>query len=615
MNETLTLPKPTEGASTELMKLVHDVAGSAVQIADWRDFLTILTTTTTAGIEADRGFLALVNADSGELYIHAVAGQGWTEERRKQRLQIASKGSVGWKRAASPPVERRIGITFHAATTGETYVTADVSLDPYHSGFFEDIISEIAVPIRDGNGIILGVINFQSVNSGYFTPERVWSLETIADIAATRVVMARYQARQTAIVDFGKDLYETIDTSALLSRVVDVAADVLRFEDCSLFMLERERNEFVLQATRGPLKDQIGTAAYPIGEGLTGWVGKTGKSVRTGSPSNDPRWKGRFEEMPASETGAYLAVPVFGRNSILGVLRVLRKRSSAPWFRSDFNDDDENVLWTIASQLGSAVENNRMLDRLMTTERMAAWGEMSARAAHMIGNRTFAVKGDLNELEYLLSEPADRREDFQELAGSIRNGISRLEEILQEFRDFVRATQLTLAEQNINDVIRQCLDETFPKRSKTKLHVEFDETLPLVPTDAARLKRGFSELIENSISFMPEGGALTIRTYPMDGDIAQQLCGLTRSRKYVCVEFSDSGPGVPEIQKSKIFTPFYTTRAKGMGLGLSIVKGIVDAHHGAIVEAGQPAEGARFLIVLPSKSQSTKTQTAPKNVG
>jgi signal transduction histidine kinase len=350
------------------------------------------------------------------------------------------------------------------------------------------------------------------------------------------------------------------------------------------------------------LIDRIGSAAYPLGEGLTGWVAKHGMSIRTRRPNSDPRWQGRFEEMPSEDTGAYLAVPIHGRSNVVGVVRVLRRHSSAPWFQSEFTEDDENVLWTIASQLGSALENIRMLDRLMATERMAAWGEMSARAAHMIGNRTFAIKGDLNELEYLLSDPADKRAEFRTLAESVRAGVSRLEEILQEFRDFVRATQISLSDSDVNDLLRQCIAESFPKRTSVKLNVQYAEQLPIVPTDGPRLKRALSELIENAISFMPDGGTLTARTCSVDGPTAQQLCGLSRSRNYVCIEIADTGPGVPDNQKAKIFTPFFSTRAKGMGLGLSIVKGIVDGHHGCIIEYGQPSEGARFSIVLPAKS-------------
>ncbi len=300
--------------------------------------------------------------------------------------------------------------------------------------------------------------------------------------------------------------------------------------------------------------------------------------------------------------GAFLAVPIFGRHGVLGVLRVLRRKSVAPWFRREFTDDDESVLITIASQLGAAIENSRILDRLVNTERMAAWGEMSAKAAHMIGNRTFAIKGDLNELEFRLSEPDDRRREFRDLAEGIRRGIFRLEEILQEFRDFVRATQISLTPSDLNEIVRQCVAESFPKRSRVTLTLDLSQSLPPVMADAPRLKRAFSELIENSLSFQPDGGSLLIRTALTDSADGQRLASLPRTRAYVQVEFADTGPGIPDDIKPRIFTPFYTSRARGMGLGLSIVKGILEAHRGSVVEVGERGQGAHFIAFLPAKS-------------
>ena len=81
---------------------------------------------------------------------------------------------------------------------------------------------------------------------------------------------------------------------------------------------------------------------------------------------------------------------------------------------------------------------------------------------------------------------------------------------------------------------------------------------------------------------------------------ARNLCGLPSKRKYIRVEFADAGPGVAESDKERIFNPFFTSRAKGMGLGLSIVKGIVEAHHGRICETGSQGTGARFVIFFPA---------------
>lgn len=584
------------------LEIVNRLSRQTVVISDLRELLQVICDETTAAVGAERCFIALVNEDTGDLHIQVVTGGGWTEERKAQRLRVAASGAADSDETSGPRATSR-GITGHVAETGRSHMSGDVQRDPYYYNFFDDVRSEIAVPMVDGNGLTRGVLNLQSPQYNRFTERDMSFLEMVANLTAMRLMIARFQARQMALIELGKDLSAITDTPTLLRRVVDVAADILRFEDCSVFSLDPERKELILRATRGPLVGQVGVASYPLGEGLTGWAAQNGEPVRLTNLTADARHKGRYQELPSGQIGAFLAVPIFGRSNVLGVLRVLRRRSNAPWFRSEFTEEDESVLSTIASQLGAALESNRMIDRLMATERMAAWGEMSAKAAHMIGNRTFAIKGDLNELEYVLSEEEDKRAVFRDLAGSIRRGIFRLEEILQEFRDFVRATQISLSEEQINDIIRQCLAESFPKRLSVKLNLELTSDLPSVPADPSRLKRAFSELIENALSYMLEGGVLTVRTSLGDSLEAQRLCGLTRSRQYVRIEFADTGPGVPDSDKPKIFTPFFTSRAKGMGLGLSIVKGILEAHHGNIVEVGIPGQGAKFVAFLPAKNE------------
>ena len=582
----------------DALTLIHLLSRRAVDADDARVLLHEITREALQTVDADRAFIALANDDTGEMNLIATAGVGWTDERRALRLKIVAspKNESGRQNSTT-----RSGITSLVAATGKPYITGNVDADPYYFAFFDDVRSEIAVPLIDGNGRTRGVINMQSFKHDHFGDRDLQLLQALADIAAMRLIMDGYRARETALVEIGKDLTALSDTGHLMRRVVDVAAEVLRFEDCSLFVLDRDKNQLILQASRGSLADRIGQATYPLGEGLTGWVGQHGEPIRLDNPRDDPRWQGRFREFPTEDVGAFLAVPIFGRHGSLGVLRVLRRKGVAPWFRREFTDDDESVLLTIASQLGAALENSRILDRLVSTERMAAWGEMSAKAAHMIGNRTFAIKGDLNELEFRLSKPEDARAEFRDLAEGIRRGIFRLEEILQEFRDFVRATQISLTECDLNEIMHQCISESFPKRSPVTLTLDLAPGLPPVMADAPRLKRAFSEMIENSLSFQPEGGSLTIRTSLTEPGEGQRLARLPRSRSYVQVEFLDTGPGIPEDIKSRIFTPFYTSRARGMGLGLSIVKGILEAHRGSVVEAGTYGEGAHFIAFLPAK--------------
>src|SRR5206468_4273280 len=141
--------------------------------------------------------------------------------------------------------------------------------------------------------------------------------------------------------------------------------------------------------------------------------------------------------------------------------------------------------------------------------------------------------------------------------------------------------------------------ETFPRRTLIRLIEDYAPALPSLRCDADKLKRAFSELIENAVSFMPEGGAFRVVTALIEPGQGPALVRLSPSRRYIQIAFEDSGPGVAEEMKGRIFQPFFSSRVKGMGLGLSIVKGVIDAHHGIIRESGEPGQGARFLIFLP----------------
>lgn len=540
---------------------------------------------------ATRGFVALAEAETGGLKLVATAGKGWTDEARRNRLAL--RGDKGT-------------ITSRVATTGHSVRLGDVTVDSDYQPFFTGIRSVLAVPIVEPGGRVRGVINLESVVPEEFTPDEEAFVAVLADLAALRLASDDLRTREKALVQIGQDLAIAADHEALMKKVADVAADILRFEDCSLFIIDKATRRAVLVATRGPLAPQVGKASYEMGEGLTGWVAEHGMPIRASDPRRDPRHKGLHQEFPAEETGAFLAVPIKSTTGVVGVLRVLRRRSTSPWFPNDFTEEDEQVLSTIASQVGGAVDNAQLFARLVQAERMAAWGEMSAMSSHMIGNRVFAIKGDLNELEHLLGAgPGGQtlsltREELATLVQGMKRGIFRLEELLREFRDFVRATALTTAPLDLNEMTRAVVEETFPRRGVVALSTRWaDEPLP-VQADPVKLKRAFAEIIENAITFQEQGGSVTVTTRraPPEELLPAQVM-LPRGAAYACVTFADQGPGIPEDAKGKIFRPFFTSRNRGMGLGLAIVKGIIEAHHGDIVEVGKPGEGARFLIYLP----------------
>ena len=331
---------------------------------------------------------------------------------------------------------------------------------------------------------------------------------------------------------------------------------------------------------------------------MTGWVADSGQPVSLDDPQKDPRWRGKYVEFPSAEIAHFLAVPIESRGKSIGAIRVIRRVTDNPYLDNRFTESEQRVLQSIAEQVATGLENIRNVDAMLRSERMIAWGELSAKSSHMIGNRVFALKGDVNELEHLLAERDCNVEELRGLQKSLWTNVMRIEEILQDFRDFLTATVIVREVGDFNSVVEETVKEVFPRRSKVALDLDLAKGLPLVSMDEKKLRRAISELVENSLNYVEEG-RLRVATSLLSPEERKRL-RLSKDKRFVCLELEDTGPGVREEQKEAIFRPFYSNRVKGMGLGLSIVKGIIDAHGGRVFEAGEEGKGAKFVILLPA---------------
>jgi len=149
-----------------------------------------------------RAFIALVDDDAGELVIHSALGQGWDEEKRQRRLQVVQ--------------EEGKGITGYVAATQRPYCTGDVNHDPHYLKFFEDVVSELAVPIVDAYGRTRGVINIESDQPNAFDEEDVSSIVLLADLCLTALTLHQSRVRQEALVQIGNELSTSEDLDDLM---------------------------------------------------------------------------------------------------------------------------------------------------------------------------------------------------------------------------------------------------------------------------------------------------------------------------------------------------------------------------------------------------------------
>ena len=234
-------------------------------------------------------------------------------------------------------------------------------------------------------------------------------------------------------------------------------------------------------------------------------------------------------------------------------------------------------------------------EKLVQTERVAAWRELARRLAHELRNPLFPLQITVENLQRSRQlGPAQFQEVFSEATATLKAELANLNSIVGRFSDFSKMPTPQFARVNINEALRNTVrlfESQFTAVGKPSITTDFflSESLPEIDGDSELLHRAFQNLVLNAMDAMPAGGALTLRT--MDrGETAH-------------IEVIDTGKGLTPEECSRLFTPYYTTKQQGTGLGLAIVQSVISDHHGTISVSSEENRGTSFHIDLP-KHQS-----------
>jgi two-component system nitrogen regulation sensor histidine kinase NtrY len=232
-------------------------------------------------------------------------------------------------------------------------------------------------------------------------------------------------------------------------------------------------------------------------------------------------------------------------------------------------------------------------ERLIQSERVAAWRELARRLAHELKNPLFPLQTTVENLQRAKEQNSAQFEEvFRESTGILLSEIENLKNITGRFSDFAKMPQPELASVNLNDVVRGAMkvfEAQFNAVGRPPITPELhlDENLPVIQADATLLHRAIENLILNAMDAMPAGGVLMLRT--------------TRENGEVHLEVSDTGAGLTREECERLFTPYYTTKQHGTGLGLAIVQSVVSDHGGRISVESESSVGTTFHIHLPAK--------------
>jgi len=243
-------------------------------------------------------------------------------------------------------------------------------------------------------------------------------------------------------------------------------------------------------------------------------------------------------------------------------------------------------------------------EKLVQTERVAAWRELARRLAHELRNPLFPLQITVENLQRARQlGPEQFQEVFSEGTATLKAELANLNSIVGRFSDFSKMPAPQFTQVQVNDTLRNAVrlfEPQFTAVGKPSITTEYfvNESLPEIDADPDLLHRAFQNLVLNALDAMPAGGTLTLRTTDADDCVR--------------IEIADTGKGLTPEECSRLFTPYYTTKHQGTGLGLAIVQSVVSDHHGTITVSSEEGRGATFRIELPKRQQNALVKPKPE---
>jgi PAS domain S-box-containing protein len=255
---------------------------------------------------------------------------------------------------------------------------------------------------------------------------------------------------------------------------------------------------------------------------------------------------------------------------------------------STINDEKGEEMGAVLLMI-DLTEIRRLQELDSYTEKMASLGELSAGFAHEIRNSFAAILGFSN----LVNKRSKLDNKLKKLIESIRKESMAAESLLSRFLNFARPLDFHPEPTDIATLVNSTLGRlSHPNLEKVKVERRLSPDIPVVAADPVLLEQALSNLLINACDAMPDGGSLII-------ELETEKKKSSGKPAEIVIAVADSGAGINVVSLEKIFEPFFTNKAGGIGLGLALVKKIVVLHEGRIEVKSKPGKGTRFVLYIP----------------
>ena len=406
----------------------------------------------------------------------------------------------------------------------------------------------------------------------------------------------RYHQELDTILRFSALVNSSLNILDVLDNAMKWAEDFVDAEASSVYGLNEENDTRFIRLGRGEKKAPVERITLKVGEGIAGRVVETGKPVVIQDVTKDKWFSDKFDRLTGFKTRSMICVPLVIKDTPMGALQVLNKKSDAP-----FNRADLELLMGMAQQIAVAMENAKLYQRLekrfeltaeelkktqeklIRTERLTAMAHLVQGVAHEIRNPIMTIGGFAKRIkpEVVGDEKLNRYVDI------ILDETARLDRLVEDVHDFASVQSVSLRLEEITGVMDAIEKKFAPlaKAQKINLILDMPRSLPAINMDSSQMVSALSHLMENAFEAMPNGGSLTLRA-EVEGD-------------RLGIALKDSGCGIPHDQLDSVYDPFVTSKPRGAGMGLTMVHQIIMNHNGEFKIRSEINKGTLVTILLP----------------
>ena len=555
-----------------LSELRREISHSIHKANDTTEGLVEITNRIVRYFKADAGAIFLVNANTNLLEVEA---QVHFEANEKITLPLGL-GIPGW-------------VVWHA----QPALVAEVSLDARYRALRDQTQCQLAVPLLASEGQALGVILLESNEVSGFTKDHATELNLVAEDLSEALLRSwelerlKLKAKQfETLLSAGQTLVSKLEPHALFETLTRDTCRMLGARS-SAFYLINSNDTLSLSAYTGPEDTRPNCNQVPINNCLVASAVNTLKPVSfTNIQSKEFT---DIADLPSDSTlQSVLITPVVHEKEIFGVLSVFVDKVHR------FTNDEKRICSSLAGLGAVALQNARLYNRvfqseesLRKNERLTTLGLLTAEIAHEIRNPLTVLKllhGGLGS-DFAKDDP--RNQDMR----VISEKLDQLEAIVTRVLNFGKAPSNVHARSILSEIIDDTIVLIRLKLSQSSVELNFkpSDKKSIVDVHKGQIQQVLLNLIINSMHAMPRGGVITISTTEDKKD----------SNPVAHIRITDSGTGIPETIKDRIFDSFLSGRPDGTGLGLAIAKRVLQSHHGDIVLESTGPEGTTFLITLP----------------